>query len=244
MACKNFTQCINYCSIVKSNITNDDPMRGNPNPKILMITECPDIESAKSGSAYSGSSGARMLSMLVEDNYGICLGDRSIDYRSNPVDFMNHYEIYRTSAIKCHVRRKDRIQELIQTCRDSTLKNQIEMMNQLKLIIPMGRIAISAIVGMMYDKVKPMKIVGSVYGTYQSGEYGCRVVALPHPSGSNIHFNPPIINSADKRYMVESKASFKKSLEVIRAELISHGFYLREYLPPPEEEIANGRLMV
>ncbi len=246
-ACPRFTLCnaSKAFDLRLSAIKGGDPRRGSPDPKILLVTEAPDPKSG-SGEAYSGPSAKRIMNYFLEDKFGVCL-----DYsrRSSPyfVQFLRQRGIYVTSAVKCTMVRgnaQDLNYDVIRRCREEYLDGQIDALDHLEVIVPLGVIAASSVLHLAPRTLRLGRILGiSGRGILEAdGFYGKKLVVLPHPSGNNYWANPPLPQQDDSAKVSRHKSQFRAALIALRAFLISAGYRLREL--PPEFRLGASEFRV
>jgi len=232
-SCPDFNECGNIrgISVQLSEIRAKDSRRGSYDAKILIVTESPDQKSSK-GRAYSGSTGTRIMNMFLKDEYAVCL---DYDLRSPRYiwRFLIENKIYRTSAVKCALNGSDGSvaapPRIVERCRKRFLDGQIRNLRDLELIIPMGRLAIASVLHRPPGNISLQKILGKEGKGIlaKDGVYGKRLVALPHPSGTNLLFNPPELKVGDTSAIARQKWQFYQALSTLRNLLIDMGYRLR-----------------
>lgn len=225
--CPEFGACnaATDCTLSLSQIPPRASRRGSRNPRILLVTEAPDEESS-GGTAYQGSTSTRMKNFFCREDYGIGLDDGNFD---SFTEFLQENQIYATSAVKCCIAEgggSDISEHVIETCTEMYLEKQIQAMSELELIIPMGVIATSAILGKSPDRFQLTSILGRRnQGVFQNyDKWGADVVVLPHPSGMNPLSNPPVVDGEGSRSRWRDVESFRRALEEIRNRLNSMGY--------------------
>jgi uracil-DNA glycosylase len=229
--CNLFYDCADHAGqiIELSNIAAGDTRRGTHDARILIVTEAPDTRSAK-GVAYRGGTGTRIMRMFLRPEYGISVDYE--DYGNEGVPgFLKDQRIYQTSAVKCvlHGIPANLGERVVSNCRQKFLDVQIAHLTSLELILPMGRLAISSVLRRPLDTLDYESIISrSGRGILQSDRrYGKTVVALPHPSGMNRSFNPPILRNGDSASVARRKQSFARALSAVRAKLVAMGYSVR-----------------
>lgn len=233
-SCPNFDKCkaSTPCSLALSSIQPQDERRGSRDPVLLLVTEAPDEESSK-GSAYSGSTSRRVMSIFHEEKYGIQLQESQPDTFE---EFLIKNRIYTTSAVKCFAKECNIANVgnyVIDSCKEAYLTNQIESMENLKLIIPMGDVATSSILKRDTSQFKLSEIIGKMNtGIFTKEMWGNpKVVVFPHPSGLNRLSNPPILNAKNKPSIRKYKLNFRKALTHVREEMAQLGYNVPEESP-------------
>lgn len=225
--CSNYDECsgVSSCSLKLSSIEAGDRRRGSRDPKVLLVTEAPD-EVSSQGSAYQGSTSDRIISFFCDERYGISIGtDRPESFEN----FLMDHRFYATSSIKCCISDGD-ISNLhnhvVSSCRQKFLDNQIQSMDDLELIIPMGKIATASVLHRSPSSISLTKILGKRgQGILkENDDYGVPVVVFPHPSGASPLSNPPIVKSEDGKQTLEKKAKFQNALEFVREVLGDSGY--------------------
>ena len=224
--CNNFSKCSgsSECSLSLSSVEPGDERRGSRDPRVLIVTEAPDRESSE-GSAYSGGISNRLVSMFCDEKYGIGLSQRDED--SFP-EFLTRNRFYATSAIKCHFEGSSSNvgDYVISQCRNRYLENQIEALEDLELMIPMGNVAAASVTRRSVSSVKITSRIGShgrgIFPNYS--RYDIPVVLLPHPSGNNLYANPPVIDPSGKPEHWAYKVRFRQALVFIRETLQELGY--------------------
>ncbi len=140
--------------------------------------------------------------------------------------------IYQTSSVKCvlHGNPSEVGERVVANCRRKFLDVQISLLHDLELILPMGRLAISSVLHRSLQSLDYGSMIGrSGRGIIAVDEnYGRMVVALPHPSGANRAFNPPVLRSGDSPSAVRRKQAFARALRSIRSRLGTMGYRLRD----------------
>lgn len=230
--CNLFSDCADHAGqkIELSNIAAGDPRRGTHDARILVVTEAPDRRSGM-GVAYRGGTGTRIMRMFLRPAYGICLDYE--DYgREGVPGFLREMGIYQTSSVKCvlHGSPATLGVRVVKNCRQKFLDVQVSHLQSLELILPMGSLAISSILRRPLETLDYGTIIGrSGRGIFQSDRrYGKTIVALPHPSGVNRSFNPPIQRIGDSPNVARRKQGFARALHAVRAKLELMGYPLRD----------------
>lgn len=233
-ACQGLGRCREESdfSIRLSRIGSKDARRGPYTAKVLIVTESPDLKSSQ-GRAYAGSTSTRIMNLFLKDEYVVCL-DYDLRSAKSVWQFLIDNRIYRTSAIKCALGSSSAPLQipttLIERCRGRFLEKQIGLLGDLELIVPMGKVAISSVLHMPLNLFSIPMILGKWdRGILQQDQhYGKKIVALPHPSGSNPLFNPPIKRIGDSLETVKVKWRLYKALSVLRSFLEDIGYRLRK----------------
>ncbi len=230
--CDLFESCLAAAGqpIELSQIGAGDPRRGSHDAKILIVTEAPDRRSA-TGSAYRGATGTRIMKMFLRTEYGIC-----VDYpdygREGLIAFLRDMRIYQTSAVKCMLAGEPSAlgEQVIANCRKRFLDKQIELLADIELILPMGRMAIASVFHVPLTSVDLRSLIGRPGAGIleRDPHYRKMIVGLPHPSGNNRQFNPPLIHEGERLADVKFKASFVRALNGIRVKLEKMGYPLRK----------------
>jgi hypothetical protein len=169
--------------------------------------------------------------MFLRSEYGICLDYE--DYgREGVPEFLREMRIYQTSAVKCVLHGSPGIlgAKVVENCRQKFLDVQISQLHGLELILPMGRLAISSVLHRPLETLEYGAVIGrSGRGILQSDRrYGKTVVALPHPSGVNRSFNPPVQRIGDSPNVARRKQGFARALRAVRAKLELMEYPLRD----------------
>jgi len=170
------------------------------------------------------------MRMFLRPQYGIC-----IDYEDHGSEgipgFLRDMKIYQTSAVKCvlHGSPASLGMRVVANCRQKFLDVQITDLQNLELILPMGRLAISSVLRRPLQTLDCGSLIGRAgRGVLQSdSRYGKTIVALPHPSGVNRSFNPPILQSGDSPNAARRKQGFARALHAVRAKLELMGYPVR-----------------
>lgn len=230
--CPLFSDCESSAGrpIKLSAIAAGDSRRGTHDARILIVTEAPDTKSGK-GVAYRGGTGTRIMRMFLRPEYRI-----GLDYPDNGAEglpaFLGDLKIYQTSAVKCVLGGGTGSlgERVIANCRQKFLDRQISCLHDLELILPMGRLAIASIFHRPFDSIELGEIIGREgNGIVQKDRrYRVAVVALPHPSGVNKSFNPPVFKRDDGPGDIRRKKAFVRALTAVRAKLDSMGYGLRD----------------
>lgn len=217
-SCENYDACNGgaSCDLALSSVEPGDIRRGSRKPRVLIITEAPDKVSSEEA-AYSGGLSKRLISIFCDEKYGIGLG------RTEDVDFpefLSDHRFYATSAIKCHISGGggEVGNYVIPQCRNRYLDEQIEALNELELIIPMGNVAAASLTRQSISSVSVTSLIGHQgQGIFPNhGRYNLPVVLLPHPSGNNPYANPPIIDASGNADSWAYKIRFRHALTFIR----------------------------
>ncbi|WP_435147656.1 uracil-DNA glycosylase family protein [Halobaculum sp. P14] len=239
-ACQEYPTCnaTTKCEITLSSIQPGDERRGSRDAKVILVTEAPDQASSE-GTAYKGGISGRIRSMFTEQKYGVGLSDSSGGFS----EFLDSHQIYATSAIKCHV--NGSISELgnsvIRNCRSKYLEKQIEAMDDLELIVPMGKLAAASILKRNYSSFNLTSLVGRQRGMVDDPQdWDAPIVVLPHPSGASTLSNPPVFSENDSRQVAKQKDGFRRALVEIRKRLDSVGYDVLDDNPDSWE--ASGGL--
>ncbi len=233
--CGLYSDCSRHAGqqIELSNIAAGDPRRGTHDARILIVTEAPDSKSAM-GVAYRGGTGTRIMRMFLRPEYGICLDYEDYGREGIPA-FLRDMRIYQTSCVKCvlHGDPSTVGERVLVNCRRKFLDVQITQLPEVELILPMGRLAISSVLHRSLRRLDYESIVGR-FGrgiVAVDASYGKMIVALPHPSGANRAFNPPVLRTGDSPGTIRSKRAFARALAAIRSRLGTMGYRLRELHP-------------
>lgn len=241
--CRLFADCSSCANqrIELSRITAGDPLRGSHDARILIVTQSPDARSGvRRGAAYTGGTGTKIVRMFLRSEYGICVdypdyGRRGVRF------FLEKMRIYRTSAVKCVLTQPpEKLGAAVTTnCRAKFLDGQINLLSDLELILPMGRLAIASVMHKSFEAVDLREVIGRRgKGIIERDRfYAKAVIALPHPSGMNTEFNPPQIRPRDPQAVAMRKAAFARALEAVRSKLSDMGYTLR-----PVTRIETGPL--
>ncbi len=232
-SCPNFDTCSasRDFELTLSSIQSGDRRRGSANAKILLVTEAPDRRSGE-GRAYSGSVAKRIMNFFLSDDYGICLtyANRSSRYF---VQFLLENHIYVTSAVKCTPTKgspQDIDYGVINRCREEFLNGQINALSRLMIIVALGSVAASSVLHLLPGSFQLSGMLGvSGRGIFEHDpHYGKKLVVLPHPSGTNLMANPPILNENDDPGTSRLKMQFRRALSALRGFLAAAGYELRE----------------
>jgi len=229
--CPLFTDCESNAgqSIQLSAIAAADPRRGTHDARILIVTEAPDTKSAK-GVAYRGGTGTRIMRMFLRPQYRIGLDYPDYGTEGLPA-FLEKMRIYQTSAVKCvlGVGTANLGERVITNCRQKFLDEQVARLHDLELILPMGRLATASVLHRPLGSVDFDEVIGRRgRGLLQADPYyGLMIVALPHPSGINRSFNPPVFRPGDGPNEIRRKQAFVRALLTIRTKLGSMGYTLQ-----------------
>ena len=205
-------------------------MRGVHDARILVVTQSPDRRSAARG-AYRGGTGTRIMKIFLRPEYRI-----AADYpdygRAGVPSFLSSMRIYQTSAVKCIVGGiPDALGErVIHNCRRRFLDAQVAELDDLELILPMGRLAIAAVLLRPQGSIDLRRTIGrrGVGIIETDSHYRKTVICLPHPSGTNRAFNPPASRPEDSVGVVRQKHLLAAALDAIRRRLKSMGYPLRD----------------
>jgi len=169
--------------------------------------------------------------MFTEREYGIGLEDDADSFS----DFLCTHQIYATSAIKCYISgsSSDLNNHIINNCKDEFLSNQIAAMDNLKLILPMGKVAAASILQSGISSIKITDIIGRNGQGILTEDHGKSppIVVFPHPSGANPRSNPPIISDSDSRGTINDKLMFRDSITVVNKVLDKAGYDVLEEAP-------------
>lgn len=225
-SCNNYSNCNGQSrhDLSLSSVPPGDDRRGSRDPRILIVTEAPDSSSSE-GSAYSGGLSDRLISLLSGENYGIGLNRQESDSFS---DFLKRHRIYATSAVKCHFEGggSNVGDYVVRNCRDIFLQRQIDALQDLELILPMGNVAAASILRKSLSMVKITSLIGTQGdGIHQEhSRYNVPVVLLPHPSGNSMWANAPLIDSNGDPQYWSYKIRFRRALVFIREVLKNMGY--------------------
>jgi len=224
-SCSLHSQCndCSSCSLELSSVRPGDPRRGSRDPKIMLVTEAPDRGSS-SGTAYQGGISSRIIDMFTNEEYGIGLDTNSTDSFES---FLSENRIYATSAIKCYIdgSTQDLGHQVIHNCKREFLSRQINAMNNLELIIPMGKVACASILSGGLSSMKLTSILGKPgRGILTEDQQNYSIVAFPHPSGASPLSNPPVLKDSDGRTWTGRKLQFRTALTAVREEMESIGY--------------------
>src|SRR5207245_7291353 len=152
--------------------------------------------------------------------------------------FLRDMKIYQTSAVKCLLGRGTASpgERVIANCRRKFLDEQISRLPAVELLLPMGRLAVASVLHRPFDSVNLEEVIGRQgKGILRPDRnYGMTVVALPHPSGLNRSFNPPVFIPGDHPRDVRRKQAFVRALKAVRAKLEAMGYGLNDLA---EEEL-------
>lgn len=231
--CPNYSKCsaVANCTLELSQIEPEDERRGSRDPRVLLVTEAPDSESSQ-GSAYQGPTSQRIMSLFRDERYGISLADSA---SSNFPLFLKENDIYVTSAVKCEVemgQAQGIDYYVITSCRERYLQPQIDAMGELDLMLAFGSIATSSLLGRgnIDDFTSMIGRMGTGILNSEQG-YDPPLVLLPHPSGNNPYFNPPIINPETPQSLWGYRIRFRKALSFVRDVLREIEYEVREGPP-------------
>lgn len=214
------------CKLTRSKISPGAKRRGHRNPKVLLLTEAPDEDSSQ-GTAYQGSISGRIENIFCNEEYGIGL-DR--DTTQSFQEFLREYRFYATSAVKCCISEgsgSDVGSFVINNCTKQFLREQIEAMGDLELIVPMGKVATAAILRQNPKDLSLISIMGRSRPGFQLNNThwgGADIVVLPHPSGASPLSNPPIVKESGNRQRWQQVTAFRGALESLRERLDSNGY--------------------
>ncbi|HEX9429021.1 MAG TPA: uracil-DNA glycosylase family protein, partial [Candidatus Bathyarchaeia archaeon] len=155
------------------------------------------------------------------------------DYgREGLIAFLRDMRIYQTSAVKCMLAGEPSAlgEQVIANCRKRFLDKQIELLADIELILPMGRMAIASVFHVPLTSVDLRSLIGRPGAGIleRDPHYRKMIVGLPHPSGNNRQFNPPLIHEGERLADVKFKASFVRALNGIRVKLEKMGYPLRK----------------
>lgn len=233
-SCSNIDSCDGStpCSLELSDIQPRDERRGSRDPVILLVTEAPDKESSQ-GSAYAGSTSSRVISLFYNEEYGIQIGG---DYPDSFEEFLIKNRIYSTSAIKCSIsacQTQNVGTYVVDSCRKKFLTNQIESMNNLEIIIPMGKIAAASILEKRIANIGLKNLIGITNrGIFTKKTWGGpEVVVFPHPSGLNRLSNPPLLKDGESASVQRYKIQFRDALSHVRRILKDQGYDVPDQRP-------------
>ncbi len=229
--CPLFADCAAHAGqrLELSRIAAGDPRRGTHDARILIVTEAPDRRSGQ-GRAYQGGTGTRIMRMFLRQDYRIALDYP--DYgRGGVPSFLQNNKIYQTSAVKCVLRGATTAlgERVVTNCRGKFLDMQIAQLPQLELILPMGRLAAASVLHRHLEDVDLDRIIGRRgIGIQVSDRYYAKtIIVLPHPSGTNRAFNPPVFDASDGPAMSRRKRAFLRALLAVRLKLGAMEYALR-----------------
>lgn len=222
--CERYNECNTSSGygLQLSSIDPGDSRRGSRDPRILLVTEAPD-KSSMEGTAYQGGISNRIRSIFTDPKYGIGLDEHGDSFET----FLQKYRIYATSAIKCFIGEESNLSEIsITNCKDKFLDKQISAMNNLELIIPMGKIATASVLGRTTSSLTLTEELGRRGRGILTEKHGRDppIVVFPHPSGANPLSNPPIVSDEETKVSIEKKVKFRNALKEVNRILDDAGY--------------------
>lgn len=190
-----FPSCEEYAScklrgaphLTLSTLPAGHPLRGSRDPRILIVTANPDAASTTTR-PYAGPTGRNMLRMFWDPAFGLGLGTKPTT-EVEEVAFLDDLRIYRTSAVKCGLPTGKPNMFEQQACHTKFLQPQLAAMPNLRVILPLGEVAISSVLGLQ----RPLTVgdyVGKPRGIRRSSGQPT-IIAMPHPSSANSRFKAP-----------------------------------------------------
>lgn len=223
--CSRYQECkeCSSCSIELSSITPGAERRGSRSANILLVTEAPD-QASSLGTPYKGGISNRIISIFTEKKYGIGLKNIGDSFS----DFLYGHDIYATSAIKCVVDNSGKgiSNKVIDNCREEFLTSQINAFDDLKIIIPMGKVATASILNRTLSSITLTEVLGKRGQGILTQDHGRDppVIVFPHPSGASPLSNPPIRTANDSKSVASRKMYFRQALTSTRKILERVGY--------------------
>jgi uracil-DNA glycosylase family 4 len=172
--------------------------RGNTSA-IMAIGQAPGNRESKSGVAFSGGAGKRLMRWLIDSG----IGQDEMEVRTR---------VYFTSLIKCQAQSPPLFSQMFANCRHF-LVEQLQAIRP-KIVIPLGPKVFNALFNTKYTTrdligkaFLPEDLLG-LFTTESAFQSVKKIIPFPHPSGRNLSLNLSKTKSALELAKISLKSEY------------------------------------